>query len=124
MADFNPQTNRVIAGICEFCGTKAAECPHYKGNPLPTDELKKLENPAFMPKPPVFAVVPPLTQEELAPTLADARQAKADADAKLAEESRERAILETQAAVAESEKPRTGRPPLPRDPVTGEIIRS
>ena len=123
MATFNLATNRVIAGICEFCGTSATACGHYKDNPIPTDELKKLEHPAFMPKPPVFAHNAPLAPEEIAGSREEAMAKKAEADAKMAEE-----VVEAPEPAVEPEpeadKPRAGRPPLPRDPVTGEIIRS
>jgi hypothetical protein len=109
MAVFNHATNRVLNGICEWCGTTASGCLHYKDHSLPMDELAKLESPGFMPKLPVFAPVMPLTEEEKAPTLEAAKEVQMRAFGM---------------GEPVPEKPKGGRPPMPRDPVTGGIIRS
>jgi hypothetical protein len=78
---FNYKTNRILAGICEFCGIKAIDCTHYKEKPMPMDELKKLEamedankviaytTPKNTP-PPVL----PLTEEEKAKSFEEYKQ--------------------------------------------------
>jgi hypothetical protein len=74
MAVFSYQTNRVINGICEWCGIKAKECQHYKEHSLPVDEAKRLET--GMPKPTKNVSVPPLTEEEKAKSIEEAEAKK------------------------------------------------
>jgi hypothetical protein len=69
----------------------------------------------------------PLTETEIAKDVAEAEKARAEAMAKDAKHLDEARIEETKEIIAkasEPEKPRQGRPPLPRDPATGEIIRA
>lgn len=80
MSTFNLATNKIINGICEWCGIKATECEHYKTNPKPLDETKKLElseNP--VPKTPTAPVMP-LTETEKVASIDEAMKKKAEYD--------------------------------------------
>lgn len=64
MAQFNYKTNRIINGICEWCGVKADNCGHYKdGQSRPLDEAKRLVN-GFPPASAKSVDIPPLTKDE------------------------------------------------------------
>lgn len=91
---FSYQTNRVINGICEYCGIPASSCEHYKnGTPQPLDEVTKLETGIGAP---VYknAFVPPLDESEKAGSMAEAK-----------EKMEEVAKKELQAEVPQEEKP-------------------
>lgn len=78
---FNPTTNRIINGICEFCGITAETCEHYSAGQLrPLEEGLKLER---SPKAPPVQNVPvmpvsPLTEEEKAVSVEAAEAKKAE----------------------------------------------
>ena len=70
---FNPNTNRIINGICEYCGIPASTCEHYKdGQSKPLDETKRLEIAETAPR---MTAVPiePLKAEEKAASVAEAK---------------------------------------------------
>lgn len=75
---FNPATNKIINGICEYCGILADVCEHYAGKSnRPLDEKEKL---ALSGGAPVFqhVYVEPLSESEKAKSIEEA-QAKARA---------------------------------------------
>jgi len=74
MAQFNPQTNRVINGICEYCGIKADNCEHYKNSAKPLDVKDQLALSEGAPAMPSIHVEP-LTDTEKAKSVADAKAA-------------------------------------------------
>lgn len=70
--EFNRKTNRIIGGICEYCGIPASSCPHYQEAPMPVDEKVRLslnDNAPSFPK----ISVEPLREEEKAKSLAEAQ---------------------------------------------------
>lgn len=71
---FSYQTNRIINGICEYCGIPATSCEHYKnGEQKPLDETTKLE---ISTGAPIYknAFVPPLDESEKAGSMAEAKE--------------------------------------------------
>jgi hypothetical protein len=69
---FNYSINKIVNGKCEWCGTLATECEHYKnGQNKPLDEQVRLENPAYVPVYKNIAVEP-LKESEKAASLAEA----------------------------------------------------
>lgn len=69
---FSYSTNRIIGGICEYCGIKATECEHYKdGKSKPLDYKEALTLPGNVPVYKNIAVEP-LKEEEKVETLAEA----------------------------------------------------
>lgn len=80
---FNYKTNRVLCGICEFCGIEATTCEHYKDGKaeLPTDETVKAviseQAPSFPSIP-----VPPLTESEKSDSLEESLQKKKEYQSK------------------------------------------
>ena len=96
---FSYQTNRIINGICEYCGIKADACEHYKdGQGKPLDEKEKLTNPAYVPE---FrnVYVTPLQESEKA---ASFEEAKAKMEANI--ETNPEVVVEAKPeVVAESE---------------------
>ena len=74
MGQFNYATNRIMNGICEWCGIKASECEHYKnGQSKPLDYADKLIDPLYVP---VYkhAMVEPLKESEKVATMAEAKE--------------------------------------------------
>lgn len=69
---FNPNRNRVINGICEYCGVKADSCGHYNDRPKPLDEKERLALSETAPAMPHVAVEP-LKDHEKAKSLAEAQ---------------------------------------------------
>lgn len=70
---FNYATNKIINGICEYCGIKADVCEHYAGNAnRPLDEKDKL---AMSGGAPVFphVYVEPLAETEKAKSVEEAQ---------------------------------------------------
>ncbi len=75
---FSYQTNRIINGICEYCGIPATSCEHYKnGEQKPLDEITKLE---ISTGAPIYknAFVPPLDESEKAGSMAEAKEKMED----------------------------------------------
>lgn len=69
MNTFSYEKNRVINGICEWCGILATMCEHYAGGKqsLPMDEKRRLEisqKVKDVPKAVTGVEIPPLTEEE------------------------------------------------------------
>lgn len=80
---FNPKTNRIINGVCEYCGVSANLCPHYSNQPKPMDEVDRLKISENAPRMPSIAVEPLKAEEKVNSIaemkLATERQAKIDA---------------------------------------------
>lgn len=88
---FNPATNKIINGVCEFCGVLADTCVHYsKGGARPVEELDKMAaSPNPLPPPKVAALpVEPLREEEKAASLEEAQAKKAEVEAEDAKKER------------------------------------
>lgn len=79
---FNPKTNRIINGICEYCGVSANICPHYSNQVKPMDEVDRLKISETAPRMPSIAVEPLKAEEQVNSIaemkLAAERQAKID----------------------------------------------
>ena len=84
MSVFDYKKNRIFNGVCEWCGIKAVECPHYKHDPklLPLDEVEREAKSPNAPPEPKKIYVPPLTEEEKSESLADSLAAKREYEVK------------------------------------------
>jgi len=102
--EFNYATNRIIAGICEYCGIKAIECEHYKnGQQKPLDEKDKLINPLYIPeKKSIY--VEPLDTKEMAASVEEAKAVMEDMVKEIPEEVEVEVEVEVEEEVGEEIK--------------------
>lgn len=74
MPAFSYQRNRIINGICEYCGVPAINCEHYKnGAQQPLDEQTKLQMSEGAPAK-IEVFVEPLTEAEIAKIPQEAKE--------------------------------------------------
>lgn len=98
---FNRATNRIINGICEYCGVPAAGCEHYRdGAQQPLDEKERLAKSETAPAMRSISVEP-LKEEEKASSMAEA---KAKMEENVAKE--EAKVEEPAAEQPKAKKPR------------------